>query len=560
MKTLDGTLTSRPATFAGSSPVARAERADAPASSTILWQAALLGISGDALLRAGLHGPGLVAWVCVLGMAALALTWSARRRMPREAALWFGAALLFAVLTAWRDSDALQALDILTVIASLGMAALALRDRGTALWAPRLRDTSWAGKALVASVLRGVLPMALRQLFLAHDEPVWKRRARGVARASLIIAGLVTVFGSLLRSADPIFARLMRLPDLDFALVASHVVLAGFFAWIAGGWAYGALVAHPAASRAPDQLPVRLGALEVTTALGTLNVLFGAFVLTQLGWFFGGEKFLGATTGLTAAEYARQGFFQMMWVAVLVIPLLLATRAALLPEPALARRHTALSVPVVGLLGAMILSAALRMRLYVHYFGLSTDRLTTLVFMGWLLFVLALLALTVLRGRGRAFVGGSVLSGLTVLAALHVMPPDLLVARVNVARAAKAPSDSSAKLDMRYLAWLSADAVDLATAATLAPLQRDAQSDADAAAGRCSAAQTLLDRWGPDSRAVRRRDDDGAWRIWNAGESHAVRVVGANTGALLRVRHDACPRARAASKPASSPAISDSND
>jgi uncharacterized MnhB-related membrane protein len=183
------------------------------------------------------------------------------------------------------------------------------------------------------------------------------------------------------------------------------------------------------------------------------------------------------------------------------------------------------------------------MRLYVHYYGLSVDRFTTLVFMGWLLFVLAWLAATVLRDRGRTFVAGSVLSALAVLAFLHVAPPDLVVARVNVARAEEAPRDPRARLDVAYLASLSAEAVDMATAATLAPYS-SAQGTPDLGAdeARCVAARRLLNRWGPSSRAVMRAADDGAWRSWNAGEAHAVRVVGANVGALLHVKHAACAR------------------
>ncbi|MEO6527969.1 MAG: DUF4173 domain-containing protein [Gemmatimonadaceae bacterium] len=530
-------------TLAGFLTLTRAERADAPPATTLLWQAVLLGISGDALLRQGPIGPALAVWVGVMGMAVLSLTWSARRTMPRQAAGWLGTALLFAILTAWRNSELLQVLDFLSVVGALGLAALALRDRGLALWASRLRDTIWGAAAVVLNVMRGVLPLAVRELFRAEHGTGWQRRTRAIVRASLIAGVLAIVFGSLLRSADPVFAQLVRLPDLDFEIIASHIFLTGFFAWTTGGWAYAALVAHPSGWRAPERLPVTLGTLEVTTALATLNVLFGAFVLTQLGWFFGGERFLSATTGLTAAEYARQGFFQMVWVVVLVVPLLLATRAAMSPDPALARRHTSLSLPVVALLGTIIVSAALRMRLYVHYYGLSTDRLTTLVFMGWLFFVLALLAATVLRGRGGAFVAGSVLSGLAVLAALHIVTPDLVVARVNIARAAETPHDARTALDVHYLTRLSAEAAELATVATLAPPNsaiRSAESDA----ARCAATATLLTRWGPGSAAVKRATREGAWRTWNAGEVRALHVVGANVGALVRLRHEVCGRTR----------------
>ena len=62
---------------------------------------------------------------------------------------------------------------------------------------------------------------------------------------------------------------------------------------------------------------------------------------------------------------------------------------------------------------------------------------------------------------------------------------------------------------------------------------------------RCDAASSLLERWGPASRVVRARSEAGAWRTWNAGETAAVRAVGARSAALRGVVHDACARVRA---------------
>jgi hypothetical protein len=511
-------------------------RVDAPPATALLWQAALLGLSGDALLRQGPPGPGFAIWVAMLALAALSMTWSAGRRVPREALAWLGTAILLACCLVWRDD--LRPLDFLATAGALGLAAISLRDPSLALGAPRLRDTLWAGFAVVMSTARGIVPLALRELFSGEGHAGARAHARTALRLSLIVAGLLLVFGSLLRSADPIFASLVALPDLDVGTIVSHLFLMGFCAWIAGGWAYGALVESPSSRRAPDRMPLTLGMLDLTTALGTLTVLFGAYVLTQLGWFFGGERFLRTTTGLTAAQYARQGFFQMAWVVTLVVPLLLATRAALAPEPALARRHTVLSLPIVALLFAIIASAALRMRLYVQYYGLTTERLYTLVFMGWLTIVLALLAATVLRGRGRPFVAGSVVSALTLLFGLHVAVPDVIVARVNIARAAS-PS-STTRLDLPYLASLSGDAVPLAVQATLAPPTERERRDPLAADAHCAAASRLLHQWGPVSRAAEARRADGAWRSWNAGESRALRAVSARSAELRRMRHATC--------------------
>ena len=350
----------------------------------MLWQAALLGLSGDALLRNGPVGPGLAIWVALVALAALSLTWSAGRRVPKEAAAWLATAVILTSCLAWRAAEELQFFDVVAAMGVLVLAGIALRDSALAIAAARLRDTLWAGLAIALATARGIVPIALRELFTGQRHAGAREHARTTLRLSLIVAALLLVFGSLLRSADPIFASLVSLPELDVETIASHVVLMGFCAWIAGGWAYGALVESPSLRRAPDRFPVTLGVLDLTAALGTLAVLFGAYVLTQLGWFFGGERFLRATTGLTAAQYARQGFFQMVWVVTLVVPLLLATRAALGPDASLTRRHTVMSLPIVALLGAIIVSAALRMRLYVHYYGLTTERLYALVFMGWL--------------------------------------------------------------------------------------------------------------------------------------------------------------------------------
>jgi hypothetical protein len=195
------------------------------------------------------------------------------------------------------------------------------------------------------------------------------------------------------------------------------------------------------------------------------------------------------------------------------------------------------------------------MQLYVRYYGLTTDRLSTLVFMGWLAFVLVLFWLTVLRDRGRHFIAGSVVSGLVTLVGLHFFVPDVVVARVNIARAAHAPASGDSALDIRHLAWLSGEAADYAIAATLArpTATEGSQARYDANAARCDAAVTLLERWGPASRNADERTKDGAWRSWNAGEAHALRVVGEREAALRRVQHETCAptyRARRATRAA----------
>ncbi len=523
-------------------------RADvASLARVILSHAIAVGVVADLLLRSGFTGPGFPVWLALLALATVAVASAGSRTVPHESLAWLATAIAFGVGMAWRDAGALQSLDFVATLFALGMAAVSLGDARSALFATRMRDTLWAGAVVIGSVAAGAVALVLRDIMPPAGASRAPRdatpRAGPALRAALIALPIVLIFGILLRDADPVFASFLALPDVDVATIASHVVVSGFFAWVMAGWARGAMLADLAPGRAPNRLPFSLGMLDVTVVLGALNLLFALYVATQLGWLFGGEQFLQARTGLTVAEYARQGFFQMVWVALLVIPVLLITRAALRDGAALERRHTALAIPLLLLLGAMILSAVLRMRLYVQYFGLTLDRLYPLVFMGWLVAVLAWLALTVLRGDGRFFAAGAVVAGLATLAALNVVVPDVVVARVNIARAA-----SGASLDLQHLASLGGEAMPLVVPAVLAPQPFTSEPAArDATNGaRCAAARTLLRRWGPSSRRVIRREEDSAWwRGWNRGEAVAERAVRAQARDLREVIHSSCaPNAR----------------
>ncbi|HET7372243.1 MAG TPA: DUF4173 domain-containing protein [Gemmatimonadaceae bacterium] len=518
----------------------------------VLASGLLLGVAGDLLLRSGPDGLAFPVWIALAVVSAIIVAKRVRRALSFEASAWLATAFLFSIAIAWRDSETLVFFDYLAVLGAIMLAGVAAARPDMALFAERLRDTVFAVAALARDVVVGVIPLALRD---AVDAGTTRRATRTIPTALrvIVISGaMLLVFGALLRSADPIFASLVRLPSIDVGVLVSHVFLVALFTAITAGWARGAFLSRHEPTVARMFLPIRLGPVDVTAALGTLLVLFALFVVAQLGWLFGGEQFLRERTGLTAAAYARQGFFQMAVVVALVVPVLVATRAALDPArgSALRQRHTRLALPIIGLLGVMIVSSVMRTRLYVHYYGLTTDRLYPIVVMGWLAFVLVWLARTVLREWGRPFVAGVVISGLATLGALNVVAPDALVARVNIDRAARPSAPGAQPLDIRYLTTLSGEAAALATRAVLAPEPARAAGDslADLAryTSRCDAATALLKRWGPAASAARRLEADGAWRTWNADRAAALRAVGENANALLLVQHDACARARAA--------------
>jgi hypothetical protein len=239
-----------------------------------------------------------------------------------------------------------------------------------------------------------------------------------------------------------------------------------------------------------------------------VDLLFLAFVAVQFRYLFGGAALVRGLTGLGYAEYARQGFFQLVAVAALSLPLLLgADRALGRRDPASLRRFRWLAAGMLVLLNVMLASALWRMRLYTAEYGLTELRLYTTAFMGWLVLVFGWFGATVLRGRTERFGFGAVAAGFFVLATLNLVNPDALIASTNLAGAGR-----SRAVDTLYLRMLSADA--LPTIRNALPALPPAE--------RCAVQAMLSERW-PSELARRSR--------WNIAISRApaeLRRLGAD--------------------------------
>jgi hypothetical protein len=497
-----------------------------------LLGAVLLGILADPLLRNG-PGLGLLVWMVVFAAVAVALLRQNARPLSREGVIWLAAAVLFAAGLSWRDAELLQFFDVLAMLTALVLLAMSIGAIPVpGLATARIRDLIRAAFGTGIDVATGVLPLVLRDAELhTVPRPSNDGSVRRIARAVVITIPILIVFTLLLTHADPVFGSFITLPKVDLGVVFSHVAIAGSFAWVVAGWLRRSLLARAGASTPATPLPLMLGATDVGLALGALNLLFAAFVVVQIGWLFGGEGLVLRTTGLSYADYARRGFFELMWVAGLLLPVLLGAQA-LIPasDVRTLRFFRRLALPLVVLLGAIMFSAFARMQLYVHYYGISTDRLYATAFMIWLVMVFVWLALTVLRSRPRTFATGLVVSGFAVLLTLNILNPDALVARANLARG-NMERTGTAGTDLQYLASLGGDATPMVVSALTAP---DAAVVAAAPGDRCKAAAMLLKRWTGEKRAQLAHN----WTQWNVARGGAMRAVRAHEAELQQL---ACP-------------------
>lgn len=412
----------------------------------LLGAAFVLGVLGDELLRATPLGINLFLWVCALVVTLLLLArW-------RGAPLTIGSRwmlpplLLFAALPAWRDSPWLVALNLLAVAAALALGALRT---------PRVHRAGLAD--YVVGLGNASAAVAGRTVTLMQSEIDWRDLPKGaqagqavaVGRGLLLAAPLLVVFGALFVAADQVFQGFVTDAVPNEEEVFSHAALIVAFAWIAAG-----LLREYLVRREPFEADIRpsftLGRTEIAVVLGSLNLLFLAFVLVQVRYLFGGSALVEGRTSLSYAEYARHGFFELVTVAALVLPLLLL-------GDWLRRRDTrrddvlfrVLAGALLVLLGVVMVSALQRMRLYQREYGLTELRLYTTAIMIWLAVVFAWAAVTVLRSRRDLFAIGALVSGFAAIFALNALNPDALIARTNLDRP---------NLDLTYLTGLSDDA------------------------------------------------------------------------------------------------------
>lgn len=413
-----------------------------PARAVTLWCAL-----ATALLSALLLGDGLGVNLLIVAVpAALAAFFAARaagRRLRPVTAAWAVGGLALLVVPALRDAGWPT---FLAVVSALAVGSIALHGGRT-----------WPG-VLLGSV--GVLDSLV-------TGPVWgwrglRERADGsrgrwgpVLRASAVATVLVLVFGALFAGADAAFADLLGELTPDVSGIDAPWRFLLFLVGLAGALA----AAHTAAAPLRwDRLTLRQGRArgraEWALPLIVLDLLFAAFIAVQLAVLFGGYDKVLRETGLTYAEYARQGFWQLLWATLLTLVVIgLALRWA----PREGARDRALVRAVLGTLCVLTLvvvaSALRRMDLYVDAYGLTRLRISVAAMELWLGLVLVLIIAAGLLGSRwlpRAVVG----SAAAAVLAFGLASPDALVAERNVER-----FESTGKIDVGYLRDLSADAV-----------------------------------------------------------------------------------------------------
>ncbi|GAA1509956.1 hypothetical protein GCM10009677_48550 [Sphaerisporangium rubeum] len=340
----------------------------------LLPAAAAVGLVATVALPDPSTGLGLVLTAVALGAAIFPALLPLRRGRLTPWTVTFGVlAYALVSLTLYRDTDWVVAPALLL---AFGIAALGLSGAGR----------GWPG------LLIGAASVALSTLLLPWFLATPLKRLRGSRRVVPVLAGtaitvvLLSVFGLLFGSADAVFhsyvSGLLQAPEWVDRL-PSRVFLLLVFAVLTCA---GVLVTlRPAAEPQAPDLRVRLDRAVWMMPLTALNLLFAAFVAVQITVLFGGSRRVLSTAGLTYAEYARSGFFELVTVSVFVLGIVAASTMLLRPTRPGDRWPLTVLLGLLCALTLVVLASALhRLDLYTDAYGLSRLRAAVAAAIWWL--------------------------------------------------------------------------------------------------------------------------------------------------------------------------------
>lgn len=278
------------------------------------------------------------------------------------------------------------------------------------------------------------------------------KQSRSLSRSLPAAVGIAVTLPALwlvagvLMDADALFALVagsaLRGLELRLGPTAGRLLLAVCAMPFVFSLLY--FAAHTEGRAAERRERRRWDSLPAVILLGALDALYLFFLAVQSAALFGDRAYL-AQAGISFAEYARSGFFQLAGLAGLNVAVILAAAWLCREDGALRVLATAL----VALTAVLLVSAAWRMTLYVSAYGLSFKRLLTYWGMGMLAVLLILTVRKVWRREFRFFRAAApiALAGWLLLNYCNV---DAVAARYNAAQASAGRLPQSAVDDLVY--------------------------------------------------------------------------------------------------------------
>lgn len=285
---------------------------------------------------------------------------------------------------------------------------------------------------------------------IKEDNTTYKHIRNGL----IISVPLVITLSMLLSEADNVFGYyLSRLGDnllnfniniLSWKIVSSVLVALYLFGLI---WSFKYSFKDGAKY---DWKNESFEPITIITILVIVNILYFTFTRIQITYLYAGNSKV-LPGGLTYAEYARKGFFELVFVAIInLISIGYLKLKVNKKNSSINRTLNILYTTITGFTLNMVVSAFYKMRLYINAFGYTRLRVLVEFFIVFLGLVL-LIQLTFVWKEVKIFKPIIVLA-LVMYIGINFFNIDSYIAKKNIA------FNNKEKLDTFYLTNLSFDA------------------------------------------------------------------------------------------------------
>ena len=323
---------------------------------------------------------------------------------------------------------------------------------------------------LLGAVLLKSLLYILEPFALISEISKKKIRSSKASTITKIITGLLLsiplmlVVIGLLSSADTVFSHWVKnvsrlfvnisLGDLIAQLIIGIFIGTISFSYL---WSLYYRKEKDFAKSIGDNIRTKkfLDPIIVLTILVSVNFIYVVFTVIQFRYLFGSVSSL-LPEGVSYAEYARQGFFELILVTLINVSILTGVINLTKTENPISNIILKImNSCLVACTMIMLLSAHFRMSLYEQEYGYTYLRVFTHAFM---IFIFAILIATLIKvwKENIYLLKSYIVIAIIACLAINYFNVDAFIAKNNIRRYEK---DKTKAIDTYYLSNLSNDAV-----------------------------------------------------------------------------------------------------
>jgi len=279
---------------------------------------------------------------------------------------------------------------------------------------------------------------------------VWKKILIGI----LISVPFLFIILNLLIEADTQFERLIStLPHLISFRAEYFIRLVIILIYTFGFFGFMQVLLqnkNPIVPKKGSIKPIGMDGIITLTVLLLINLVYILFIAVQFKYFFSGTL----EDGFTYAEYARRGFFELLFVTLINLSISIAVITLTKTVYGPLKKAICLAMTVLILSsGVLLVSAIMRISMYEDAYGFTFSRVLAHSFMIFLMVILAYTLVKIWLERVSLF-HFYFIASLIYYVGINTTNLDKIVVDKNMAR-----FETTGKIDIHYLNSMSATGI-----------------------------------------------------------------------------------------------------